>query len=104
MAIIENLMAINDIAHGDATFKVYGTVTVASPAIEPILVESEVRHKGGWELLELKMVDTGAIAPQVLTEKTVAFERAGGTAWNTVEVVHPEGVQRCEIRTLEAID
>ncbi|WP_410951437.1 hypothetical protein [Pseudomonas sp. S1(2024)] len=104
MAIITNLVAINDIAHGKQVFRVHGTVTVASPAIEPVLVEPKLRHRGGWEVLELQLLDSGAITPQVLTEKTVAFERAGGTGWKTVEIIHTDGSQRCEIRTIEAID
>ncbi len=39
MATITNLVAINDIAHGKQVFRVHGTVTVASPAVEPVLVE-----------------------------------------------------------------
>lgn len=104
MTTITNLVAVNDIAHGKQVFRVHGTVTVASPAIEPVLVEPELRHRGGWEVLELKLLDSGAITPQVLTEKTVAFERSGGTGWKTVEIIHADGSQRCEIRTIEAID
>ncbi|MNP15015.1 hypothetical protein D3C76_1073540 [compost metagenome] len=104
MTTIANLVAINDIAHGKQVFRVHGTVTVASPAIEPVLVEPQVRHRGGWEVLELKLLDSGAMAPQVLTEKTVLFERAGGTGWKTVEIRHADGSQRCEIRNIEALD
>ncbi|EJT83401.1 hypothetical protein PPS11_36385 [Pseudomonas putida S11] len=73
MAIITNLVAINDIAHGKQVFRVHGTVTVASPAIEPVLVEPKLRHRGGWEVLELQLLDSGAITPQVLTEKNRGF-------------------------------
>ncbi|WP_085621476.1 MULTISPECIES: hypothetical protein [unclassified Pseudomonas] len=104
MAIIANLVAINDIANGEQVFRVHGTVTVGCPAIEPVLVEPKGRHKGGWEVLELQLQDSDAITPQVVTEKTVVFERAGGTGWNTVEIIHAGGSQRCEIRTIEAID
>lgn len=104
MTTITNLVALNDIAHGKKVFRVHCTVTVASPAIEPVLVEPRLRHRGGWEVLQLQLQDSGAITPQVLTEKTVVFERAGGTGWNTVEVIHAGGSQRCEIRTIEAID
>lgn len=104
MAIITNLVAVNDIAHGKQVFRVHGTVTVTTPAIEPLLVEPKLRHRGGWEVLELQLQDSGAITPQVVTEKTVVFERAGGTGWKTVEVIHAGDSQRCEIRTIEAID
>lgn len=68
MATITNLVAINDIAHGKQVFRVHGTVTVASPAVEPVLVEPAA-PQGGWEVLELQLLDSGAITPQVLTEK-----------------------------------
>ena len=104
MATIANLVAINDIANGEQVFRVHGTVTVGCPAIEPVLVEPKVRHKGGWEVLELQLQDSGAITPQVVTEKTVVFERAGGTPWKTVEIIHGDGSQRCEIRNIETVD
>lgn len=69
MATIANLVAINDIANGEQVFRVHGTVMVGCPAIEPVLVEPKVRHKGGWEVLELQLQDSGAITPQVVTEK-----------------------------------
>ncbi|WP_144169950.1 hypothetical protein [Pseudomonas sp. Kh13] len=104
MATIANLVAINDIANGKQVFRVHGTVTVGCPAIEPVLVEPKVRHRGGWEVLELQLLDSGAITPQVLTEKTVVFERAGGTPWKTVQIIHADSSQRCEIRNIEALD
>jgi len=104
MPEIANLVAINDIAGEKKTFRVHCTVTVANPAIEPVLVEPLRRHRGGWEVLELQLHDTGAVAMQMLTEKTVMFERAGGTHWKAVEIVHAGGSQRCEIRTIEALD
>ena len=104
MAVINNLVAINDIAGGEKAFRVHCTVTVANPAIEPVLVEPQIRHRGGWEVLELQLKDTGAITMQVLTEKTVKFERVGGTHWKSLEIVQADGSQRCEIRTLETID
>ncbi len=104
MVNITNLVAINDIANGEQVFRVHGTVMVASPAIEPVLVEPRIRHRGGWEVLELQLLDSGAIAPQVLTEKTVTFERAGGTHWKMLEITHAGSQQRCEIRIVEPID
>lgn len=104
MATIANLVAINDIANGEQVFRVHGTVTVGCPAIEPVLVEPKIRHKGGWEVLELQLQDSGAITPQVVTEKTVVFERAGGTPWKTVEIIHGDVSQRCEIRNIETVD
>ncbi|MGY4524913.1 hypothetical protein [Pseudomonas sp. UBA4617] len=104
MSNIANLVAINDTVNGEQVFSVHGTVMVASPAIEPVLVEPRIRHRGGWEVLELQLLDSGAIAPQVLTEKTVTFERAGGTRWKMLEITHAGSQQRCEIRTLEMND
>ncbi len=104
MAVINKLVAINDIAGIEKAFRVYCTVTVANPAIEPVLVEPKTRHKGGWEVLELQLKDTGAITMQVLTEKIVMFERVGGTRWKSLEIIQADGSQRCEILTLETID
>ncbi|MDR2318169.1 MAG: hypothetical protein LBF06_17440 [Pseudomonas sp.] len=98
MNTIKNLIAYNNVVPGEPTcFEVQGTVTVAHPGIEPVLVEPKVRHRGGWEVLELQLVEKEGIALQVVTQKDVFFRREGGTSWKSLEVIGPAGSQRVEI-------
>lgn len=104
MNTIENLIAYNTDAPGEPTyFEVQGTVTVAHPGIEPVLVEPKVRHRGGWEVLELQLVEREGIALQVVTQKDVFFRREGGTSWKSLEVIEPAGSQKVEIGYRKAI-
>ncbi|AYG47378.1 hypothetical protein DV532_25005 [Pseudomonas sp. Leaf58] len=106
MNTIENLFAYNNDVPGEPTFfEVQGTVTVAHPGIEPVLVEPAVRHRGGWEVLELKLIEKEGVALQVGTTKQVSFRREGGTTWKALEIIQPEGgSQRVEIGHREAIN
>ncbi|MFJ2525247.1 hypothetical protein ACIOWB_19140 [Pseudomonas capeferrum] len=98
MSKIENLYAYNSEVPGEPVcFEVQGTVTVAHPGIEPVLVAPKIRHKGGWEVLQLKLEDKGGINLQVLTQKPVLFRREGGTSWKRLEIIHAEGSQMVEI-------
>jgi len=102
---IENLYAYNNEVPGQPTcFEVQGTVTVAHPGIEPVLAEPKVRHKGGWEVLQLTLVDSGEPAIQVLTEKPVFFRREGASPWKGLEIMHADGSQRVEIEHRVAIN
>lgn len=95
---IESINAYNsDIPGQPITFEVQMTVTVAHPGIEVVLVQPRVRHRGGWETLELQLIDNGNPAPQVVTEKNVFFTREGASPWKTLEIIHPGGSQRVEI-------
>jgi hypothetical protein len=105
MNTIKNLFAYNVDVPGEPTyFEVQGTVTVAHSGIEPVLVEPEFRHRGGWEVLELNLLDKGGVSLPALTEKRVLFRREGGTAWKSLEIIEPEGSQQVEIGYREAID
>jgi hypothetical protein len=105
MNTIKNLFAYNVDVPGEPTyFEVQGTVTVAHPGIEPVLVEPTVRHRGGWEVLQLQLVEKEGIHLQVVTEKNVFFKREGGTAWKSLEVIEPAGSQRVEIGYRQAIE
>ncbi|MNO73440.1 hypothetical protein D3C76_644060 [compost metagenome] len=98
---VDNFVAVNDKRPGQESFKVFGTVNVGHPGIEPLLVEPSIRHKGGWEVLNLELRDNGGIHLQVVTRKTVHFERAGGSAWQAVEINHPGGKSTIKIVTVE---
>ncbi|MDF0733405.1 hypothetical protein P0Y43_22170 [Pseudomonas entomophila] len=101
MINLDNFIAINDKRPGQNRFKVFGTVTVATPSVTPVLVEPAIRHKGGWEVLRLTLEDDGDVTLQALTEKPVYFERAGGTSWTQVEVDFPGGQHKLPIVTVE---
>ncbi|MBK4988629.1 hypothetical protein [Pseudomonas sp. S36] len=104
MAKCTDFVAYNQTAAGEQTFRVHGTVTVPSPAFEPVLVEPEVRHRGNWEVLHLELVDTGVVANAVLTEKTVEFLRDGACPFSQVEIIHSEGSFKVEIEPAQACD
>lgn len=105
MIKIENLYAYNDEVPGQPIcFEVQGTVTVGHPGIEPVLVEPEIRHKGGWEVLQLKLVDSGEATIQVITKKPVLFRREGASSWEKLEIIHDEGSQMVEIGHRKAIE
>ena len=98
MSKIENLYAYNNEVPGQPVcFEVQGTVTVAHSGIEPVLAEPKIRHKGGWEVLQLTMVDNGQPSLQVLTEKPVFFRREGVSSWKKLEIISAEGSQMVEI-------
>ena len=102
---IENLYAYNEKVPGEpAYFEVQGSVQVAHPGIEPVLVEPQKRHRGGWEVLELKLVDNGCPALSVITEKRVSYRREGGTMWKALEIVQADGSQIVQIGERTAID
>ncbi len=105
MIKVENLYAYNNEVPGQPIcFEVQGTVTVGHPGIEPVLVEPEFRHMGGWEVLQLELVDSGEATIQVVTEKKVFFRREGASAWKRLEIIHDEGSQMVEIENRVAIE
>lgn len=105
MTTIKNLIAYNSDVPGEPTyFEVQGTVTVAHPGIEPVLVEPKVRHRGGWETLELLLVEKEGIFTQVVTEKNVFFRREGRSTWGALEVIEPAGSQRVRIGYRQATE
>jgi hypothetical protein len=62
---------------GAASFRTFGTVTVANSGITARLVLSEVQKKSYDLRLDLKIEDTGAIALQVLTDRLVEYRVVG---------------------------
>jgi len=105
MSKIENLYAYNLEVPGQPTcFEVQGTVTVAHPGIEPVLVEPKIRHRGGWEVLQLNLEDKGGANLQVLTEKPVFYRRECASSWKRLEIIQPDGPQIVEIGHRVAID
>jgi len=105
MITIKNLIAYNNDVPGEPTyFEVQCTVTVAHPGIEPVLVAPKVRHRGGWETLELQLVEKDGIFTQVVTDKDVFFRREGRSTWGSLEVIEPAGSQRVPIGYRRAIE
>lgn len=64
---------------------VEGTVTVAHPGIDPVLEPSRLQDRSFNLNLDLKLQEQDGSFIQVLTEKTVTFEK---TVNNHVPVVH----------------
>jgi hypothetical protein len=71
---------------GDLFFRVYGTVTVATPGIVPILVLSPLQDKSFDLRLELKLVNSGEITLQVETEKAVTYKHPGNSNVSSVSI------------------
>lgn len=70
-------IAQNDKMPGNARFRVYGTVEVATAAIVPVLVKRAIQDKSHALALELKLENVDALAAQVITERAVCFEMDG---------------------------
>lgn len=104
MSTLMNFVAYNQTADGQTSFRVNGVVTVPSPAYEPVLVEPARRHRGGWEVLELKLVDTGVIAISVMTEKTVEYVREGACVYKALEIIHGGDNLRIDIEDIQAVN
>jgi len=102
MSTLKNFVAYNQTAGGQTSFRVHGVVTVPSPAYEPVLVEPVRRHRGGWEVLELKLVDSGVIAMSVMTEKTVEYVHEGASGFKTLEIIHGSDNLRIAIEDIQA--
>jgi hypothetical protein len=96
---INSFTAINDTRPGKECFRVFGTVTVAHPGLEPVLTQPKIRHKGGWEVLTLDLVQHEGPNLAVEAQRPVVFERPGATSWKMLEIQGCEG--RLMIVTIE---
>ncbi|AGN83495.1 MULTISPECIES: hypothetical protein [Pseudomonas] len=96
---IDNFVAINDKRPGKEAFRVFGTVTVANPGIEPVLSTPSPRHRGGWEVLRLDLIEPDSPSMAVMTTKPVAYEQAGISPWTDLEIQGCEG--RLKIVTID---
>lgn len=82
-------VAQNDKMPGNACFRVYGTVCVAHPGIEPVLSMPDLQDRSFNLRLELKLQEQDGIYPQVVTEKLVAFQMPGDHSnIPKVEIIH----------------
>ncbi|MDH0730769.1 hypothetical protein N5F23_10000 [Pseudomonas sichuanensis] len=70
-------VAQNDKMPGNARLRVYGTVTVAHPGVQPSLALRALQDKSFALALELTLQTQDGIYPQVVTDKAVAFEMPG---------------------------
>ncbi|CAK18111.1 hypothetical protein [Pseudomonas entomophila] len=70
-------VAQNDKMPGNARFRVYGTVTVGHPGVQPTLSLRAVQDKSYALALELTLKAADGIYPQVVTDKAVTFEMPG---------------------------
>jgi hypothetical protein len=73
---------------GAASFRTYGTVTVAHPGIIPKLEMTPVQDKSFDLRLELKLENSGEIAPQVETEKFVEYKVLGSSNVSGVSIFY----------------
>ncbi|MDR6605976.1 hypothetical protein [Pseudomonas synxantha] len=64
---------------GAASFRAFGTVTVANSGITPKLVLSELQDKSFDLRLDLELETTHEIALQVLTDRFVEYKIAGNS-------------------------
>lgn len=70
-------IAQNDQMPGNARFRVYGSLEVATSAIVPVLVKRDAQDKSFALALELKLENVDVLAAQVITERAVSFEMDG---------------------------
>jgi hypothetical protein len=62
---------------GNASFRTFGTVTVANSGVIPTLVRSDIQDKSFDLRLELKLEHSGDAAASVLTDKFVEYKELG---------------------------
>ena len=73
---------------GAASFRTFGTVTVAHPGITPTL-EMTARQDKSFDLrLELKLEEADGFFPQVLTEKVVEYKVTGNSNVTGVSIFY----------------
>ncbi|MEN8642341.1 hypothetical protein [Pseudomonas sichuanensis] len=82
-------VAQNDKMPGNAYFRVYGTVSVAHPGIEPVLIMPGRQDRSFNLRLELQLQEQDGFYPQVRTEKVVTFQMPGDHSYiPKVEIIH----------------
>ncbi|WP_369988815.1 hypothetical protein [Pseudomonas xanthosomatis] len=81
-------VAQNDKMPGNARFRVYGTVTVSHPGIEPVLSMPGLQDRSFNLKLELQLQPQDGHYMQVLTERPVAFEMPCGYSVPRVDIFH----------------
>ena len=86
-------VAFNDTRPGHESFTVFGRVTVPHPGVVPVLFRPDLRHRGGWEVLQLKFEQLEGVHPQVVTEKLVHFSEPRINNWSRVEISSDNGIQ-----------
>ncbi|MBO1538013.1 hypothetical protein [Pseudomonas sp. OA65] len=62
---------------GAASFRTFGTVTVANSGVIPTLVRSEKQDKSFDLRLDLVLQNAGGVSLQVLTDKVVEYKELG---------------------------
>lgn len=62
---------------GAASFRTFGTVTVAHSGVTPTLVRSDLQDKSFDLRLELKLADSDGVSLPVLTDKFVEYKELG---------------------------
>lgn len=62
---------------GAASFRTFGTVTVANSGVIPTLVRSDIQDKSFDLRLELILQNSDGVSLQVLTDKVVEYKELG---------------------------
>ncbi|MDF9775954.1 hypothetical protein [Pseudomonas baetica] len=75
---------------GAASFRTYGTVTVANSGITPKLVLSKLRDKSFDLRLDLELETTHEVALKILTDKFVEYKIAGNSNVTGVSIFFEE--------------
>jgi len=95
-------IAFNDTRPGHESFTVLGRVTVPHPGVLPVLFRPTYRHRGGWEVVNLKFELLEGDHPQVPTEKLVQLKTPGINHWSKVELNVEKDTQWLSILSLDA--
>lgn len=74
---------------GGGSFRVRGTITVANPGVNPVLVKARIQDKSFGLNLELQLEQEEGMFIQMLTDKVVCFEMSGDHSYIPfVNVLH----------------
>ncbi|MFQ6575258.1 hypothetical protein [Pseudomonas sp. UM16] len=74
---------------GGGSFRVRGTITVANPGVNPVLVKARIQDKSFGLNLELQLEQVEGMFMQMLTDKDVCFEMSGDHSYIPfVNVLH----------------
>ncbi|CAH0127941.1 hypothetical protein [Pseudomonas brassicacearum] len=82
----KNWTAQIDRMPGAASFRTFGTVTVANSGVTPILVRSDKQDKSFDLRLDLKLQDSDGVSLQVLTDKFVEYKELGDSHVSSVSI------------------
>ena len=95
-------VAFNDTRPGHESFTVLGRVVVPDSGIVPVLTKPDVRHYGGWEVLQLTFEPQEGANLQLSDEVLVQYTEPAINSWHRLEIISEHYQQHLPILTRDA--